>query len=354
MQRILVTGGAGFIGSCFIRRLMLQTNTSVLNFDKLTYAGHRESIPDPPPGRYQFVHGAVEDHVAVQAALDSFQPTAVVHFAAESHVDRSIDSPAPFVDTNVVGTVSLLQEVRQYLASKPQNKKATFRFVHISTDEVYGSLGDDGSFDENSPYRPNSPYAASKAASDLFVRSFVETYQFPGLIVHASNNYGPYQLPEKLIPLMILRTMNRQSLPVYGDGQQIRNWIHVEDTCEAIEKVLAKGIVGSTYNIGGEMEITNLQLVKRICDLVDQHLTRSGSQKLISFVPDRPGHDRRYALDSTLAQRELNWKPSRDFEHALNQTVLWYLRPNPWLDIVTRDPFLAERHGQLPDSETNR
>ncbi len=332
---ILVTGGCGFIGSCFIRRLLRGGDCRVVNLDKLTYAGSTHNIPDPPPDRYSLHRGCVGDGPMVRRLLDRVRPDAVVHFAAESHVDRSIDGPAAFVQTNVVGTATLLEQSLEYFRSLDSRKAESFRFLHVSTDEVYGSLGPEGHFTETTAYAPNSPYAASKAASDMFVRAYHETYGLPTLTTHCSNNYGPYQFPEKLIPLMILHAAGGRELPVYGDGQNVRDWLHVEDHCEAIDAVLRRGRVGQTYNIGGNCEQSNLQVVQAICRHVDRHVSPSKpSTGLIRFVTDRPGHDRRYAIDCTKIQTELQWRPRHTFESGLAQTVRWYLADNRWLSTM--------------------
>jgi dTDP-glucose 4,6-dehydratase len=348
MQTWLVTGGAGFIGSCFIRSTMLDKDVHILNLDKLTYAGHLESLPNLPLDRYQFCHAGIEDSAIVARLFENFRPSAVINFAAESHVDRSIDTPADFLQTNVVGTVKLLEQSLSYYRKLPETERTSFRFLHVSTDEVYGSLGPEGRFTEQSPYQPNSPYAASKASSDMFVRAFRETYELPTLITNCSNNYGPYQFPEKLIPLVTLNAAEGKELPVYGDGSNIRDWLFVEDHCDAIRKVLAKGKVGETYNVGGDAERTNLQVVTTICDLVDEFLKRSpsdASSKQIRFVKDRPGHDKRYAIDASKIKQELGWSPQVNFEEGLRRTVQWYLSPNLWIEAVSRGKYQRQRLG---------
>ena len=319
----------------------------LINLDKLTYAGHLESIPETPADRYEFVHAGIEDAVVVRELLERTRPQWIVNFAAESHVDRSIDGPAEFLQTNVVGTVALLEESLRYWKSLGSQEQADFRFLHVSTDEVYGSLGPSGLFTESTPYQPNSPYSASKASSDMFVRAFHETYGLPTLITNCSNNYGPYQFPEKLIPLMILNAAEGKPLPIYGDGKNIRDWLFVEDHCAAIEAVLANGRVGQTYNVGGDSERTNLQVVHAICDLVDQHLERApgSTAEQIEFVKDRPGHDRRYAIDCSKLKTELGWAPSVSFEEGLQQTVDWYLQPNEWLVAVAGSDYQRQRLG---------
>lgn len=351
MDRILVTGGAGFIGSCFIRQILGDGTTQVLNLDKLTYAGHPESIPNPPETRYRFVRGGIEDRELVAATLQSFQPDVVVNFAAESHVDRSIDSPHEFLQTNVDGTVHLLEQCRMYF--QQQEVRHRFRFVQISTDEVYGSLGPVGQFDIHSPLQPNSPYAASKAAGDMFVRSFHRTYGLPTLIVRCSNTYGPYQLPEKLIPLMILSAANGERLPVYGDGAQVREWLHVEDTCRAIQSACQLGRIGQIYNVGGGDQHCNLEVVQQICDLVDRFQGTSGSRSLIEFVADRPGHDRRYSMASDRVRSEFDWAPMVPFDQGLQQVVRWYLSDDPWLHAVQSNQQLRQRRGLAPASKVD-
>jgi dTDP-glucose 4,6-dehydratase len=336
---ILVTGGAGFIGSNFILQRMRQDSASVVNLDKLTYAGNLRNL-DAVTGLagYEFVHGDIADRGLVQALLRRRRPRAIVHFAAESHVDRSIHGPEPFIRTNIDGTFALLEETRAYWGSLPEREKIEFRFLHVSTDEVYGSLGaNDAAFSEITPYAPNSPYAASKAASDHLVRAYHHTYGLPTLTTNCSNNYGPFQFPEKLIPLMILNARDGKPLPVYGDGQNVRDWLYVEDHCEAIATVLARGRVGETYNIGGWNEKRNLEIVETICDLVDEMAGPKDSPRrsLITFVKDRPGHDRRYAMDATKIERELGWRPRETFDTGIRKTVQWYLDHEEWIRDVT-------------------
>ncbi|MEM9410047.1 MAG: dTDP-glucose 4,6-dehydratase [Planctomycetota bacterium] len=350
MKTVLVTGGAGFIGSCFIRQLLSKQNIYVVNLDKLTYAGHLESIRETPADRYSFVHGGIEESELVSRLLLDYSPEWIVHFAAEPHVDRSIDGSDEFLQTNVMGTVNLLNQARSFFDTLDETRRQKFRFLHVSTDEVFGSLGPEGKFTESSAYRPNSPYSASKASSDMFVRSYRETYGLPTLITNCSNNYGPYQFPEKLIPLMILNAAQGKELPIYGNGQNIRDWLYVEDHCSAIQAVLEEGRIGEMYNIGGDSERTNVQVVETICDLVDQHLKLSAeksTRKLIRFVKDRPGHDRRYAIDSSKIQSELGWTPSVDFKTGLRQTVQWYLKPNDWLKSVSGSDYQRQRLGVI-------
>jgi dTDP-glucose 4,6-dehydratase len=335
-----VTGGAGFIGSNFVLQWLAAETSPVVNLDKLTYAGNLGNLveisADP---RYTFVHGDIADRKLVGDLLARSRPRAIVHFAAESHVDRSIHGPDDFVRTNVNGTFSLLEEARSYWTELGQEEKSRFRFLHVSTDEVYGSLGPkDAAFSEATPYSPNSPYSATKAASDHLVRAYYHTYGMPVLTTNCSNNYGPYQFPEKLIPLTILNAMNGKAIPVYGDGQNVRDWLFVADHCDAIRTVLARGKIGETYNVGGRNEKPNLEIVHAICaildelrpaDLVVPHST------LITYVQDRPGHDRRYAMDTRKIERELNWQPRETFETGIRKTVEWYLGNEAWIREVT-------------------
>lgn len=333
---LLVTGGAGFIGGCFVRQQVARARYRIVNLDLLTYAGNLDSIPPSDGNQHIFVHGDIVDRELVDRLLEKHRPVGIVHFAAESHVDRSIEGPAPFVQTNVVGTWNLLDAALVYYRGLNDADRSRFRFLHVSTDEVYGSLGATGKFSETSPYAPNSPYSASKASSDMFVRAYRETYGLPTILTHCSNNYGPYQFPEKLIPRMVLCAIDRKPMPVYGDGQQIRDWLFVEDHGRAVADVLERGGIGQTYNIGGDSERTNIHMVESICDLVDEFLGREAgeSRSLIRFVEDRPGHDRRYAIDASKIQRELGWRPSARLEAGLRDTVAWYLRENSWLDRV--------------------
>jgi dTDP-glucose 4,6-dehydratase len=342
-ETILVTGGAGFIGSNFILRQLAQDSSSILNLDKLTYAGNLRNLDAiASDNRYEFVHGDIGDRVLVRRLLQSHAPRAIVHFAAESHVDRSIRGPDDFIRTNVDGTFALLEETRAYCEGLSERAKQDFRFLHVSTDEVYGSLAaEDPAFSERTPYAPNSPYAASKAASDHLVRAYHHTYALPTLTTNCSNNYGPFQFPEKLIPLMVLNARDRKPLPVYGDGQNVRDWLYVEDHCAAIATVLARGRLGETYNIGGWNEKRNLEIVYLICDLVDEIEGRSGAprRELISFVKDRPGHDRRYAMDASKIERELGWHPRETFETGIRKTVQWYLENATWVKDVTSGSY---------------
>ena len=336
MKTTLVTGGAGFIGGCFVRKLLSGKQNRVINYDLLTYAGNLDSIPVADGKTHCFVHADICDPKQVASTFEEFQPDEVVHFAAESHVDRSIDGPAAFVQTNVVGTSCLLDGALKYWRSLSTERKDSFRFLHISTDEVYGSLGPSGFFTETTPYAPNSPYSASKAASDHMVRAWHHTYGLPTLITNCSNNYGPYQFPEKLIPLMTLNAIDGKPLPVYGDGLNVRDWLFVDDHCNAIGTVLERGKVGETYNIGGNCERTNIDIVKIICKTVNELLPgiEHDCNRLITYVQDRPGHDRRYAIDASKIQRELGWEPTRNFEEAIRETVMWYIESSDWVQRI--------------------
>ncbi|MFZ0822747.1 MAG: dTDP-glucose 4,6-dehydratase [Terriglobales bacterium] len=343
-DRILVTGGAGFIGSNFILQWIASESARVVNLDKLTYAGNLKNLraveSDP---RYRFERGDIVDRDCLRDLLRREQPRTIVHFAAESHVDRSIHGPDDFVRTNVNGTFSLLEEARAYWSALPEADRSSFRFLHVSTDEVYGSLGpDDAAFSETTPYAPNSPYSASKAASDHLVRAYHHTYGLPVLTTNCSNNYGPYQFPEKLIPLMILNACGGKPLPVYGDGKNVRDWLYVEDHCRAIRTVLAGGRVGETYNFGGRSEKKNIEIVDAVCQLLDElspHDSVVPHNKLVTFVKDRPGHDRRYAMDTRKIERELNWRPQETFESGLRKTVSWYLEHDEWVRDVTSGSY---------------
>lgn len=349
MPTWLVTGGAGFIGGNFVLEAVKQ-GIRVINLDALTYAGNLDtlkSIQDDP--NHVFVHGDIGDAGLVEGLLRQHRPDAVINFAAESHVDRSIDGPAAFVQTNVVGTLSLLEKTRDYWKSLDEAAKAAFRFLHVSTDEVYGTLGETGKFTELTPFAPNSPYSASKAASDHLVRAFHHTYGLPVLTTNCSNNYGPYQFPEKLIPLVIAKALAGEALPVYGDGRNVRDWLFVADHCAAIRRVLEAGRVGETYNVGGDAERENLVVVKTICKLLDErHPLADGRarESLIKFVADRPGHDRRYAIDASKLQTELGWAPTVTFEQGMAQTVEWYLQNQPWVSRVLDGSYRLERIGQ--------
>jgi dTDP-glucose 4,6-dehydratase len=350
MRTVLVTGGAGFIGSNYVlRSLQQQADLRIVNLDLLTYAGNLDTLASlQQEPRHVFVHGDIADQALVAKLLADYAPSAVVNFAAESHVDRSIDGPAAFVQTNVVGTLNLLQSTLQYWAGLPAAQKRAFRFLHVSTDEVYGSLGAEGAFTESTPYAPNSPYAASKAGSDHLVRAFHHTYGLPVLTTNCSNNYGPYQFPEKLIPLMILNALELKPLPVYGDGLQVRDWLFVEDHVDAINRVVQNGAVGEVYNIGGNSERTNLDVVLAICRELDQArpATAFGDRRqLIKHVQDRPGHDRRYAIDCSKLKHALGWQPQLDFGQGLKKTVHWYLDNPQWIARVRDGSYQGERLG---------
>jgi|ERR1700722_2408678 len=347
MQKaVIVTGGAGFIGSNFILQRLDEDSAaaaSIINLDQLTYAGNLRNLASVANDRrYEFVHGDIADRGRVRELLEKHQPHAIVHFAAESHVDRSIRGPDEFIRTNIDGTFALLEETRAYWSALAEEDRQTFRFLHVSTDEVYGSLGpNDPPFTETTPYAPNSPYAASKAASDHLVRAYHHTYGLPTLTTNCSNNYGPFQFPEKLIPLMILNARNSKPLPVYGDGKNVRDWLYVDDHCSAIATVLERGRPGGTYNIGGWNEKPNLEIVETICDLVDELTAqRVGSRRdLITYVKDRPGHDRRYAMDARKIERELGWRPKETFETGIRKTVHWYLENEEWVRDVTSGSY---------------
>ena len=350
MHIMLVTGGAGFIGSNFIR-YMLDTykDLTIVNLDRLTYAGNLDSLAGlMDDHRHIFVRGGIEDRSLVEDIFARYRPQAVVNFAAESHVDRSIEGPTAFIQTNIVGTFRLLEAALTYGRTLPEAERGQFRFLHVSTDEVYGSLGQEGYFTEATPYAPNSPYSASKAASDHLVRAWHHTYGLPVLTTNCSNNYGPYQFPEKLIPLMILNALDGKPLPVYGDGRNIRDWLYVRDHCRAIDTVLRCGRPGEVYNIGGNSEKTNLEVVHTICDILDQmrpKLDGASYCAQITFVPDRPGHDRRYAIDASKIRSELGWQPAENFTTGIKKTIEWYLANRAWCDRVTDGSYRRERLG---------
>ncbi|WP_407313344.1 dTDP-glucose 4,6-dehydratase [Pseudomonas sp. nanlin1] len=351
-MRILITGGAGFIGSALVRHLIGETEHDVLNLDKLTYAGNLESLHSiASNSRYEFVQADIVDQASVSAVLARFQPQAIMHLAAESHVDRSIDGPSAFIQTNIVGTYSLLEATRAYWQGLPAAERAGFRFHHISTDEVYGDLhGVDDLFTETTPYAPSSPYSASKAASDHLVRAWQRTYGLPVLITNCSNNYGPYHFPEKLIPLVILNALAGKPLPVYGNGLQVRDWLYVEDHARALFEVVSKGEVGQTYNIGGHNEQTNIDVVRGICALLEELAPQKPAglgqyADLITFVSDRPGHDQRYAIDASKIERELGWVPRETFATGLRKTVQWYLANLEWCQRVQDGSYQGERLG---------
>ena len=348
MQTWFVTGGAGFIGGNFVLDAVA-SGLRVVNLDALTYAGNRDTLAAlDGDDRHVFVQGDIGDRDLVASLLARHRPTAIVNFAAESHVDRSIDGPAAFVQTNVVGTLGLLEAARDYWKALEGDAKDVFRFLHVSTDEVYGSLGETGRFSETTPYAPNSPYSASKAASDHLVRAFHHTYGLPVLTTNCSNNYGPYQFPEKLVPLIIQKALAGEPLPVYGDGRNVRDWLFVKDHCSAIRRVLDAGRVGETYNVGGDAERENLHVVKTICALLDERRPRADGAKResqITFVRDRPGHDRRYAIDATKIQSELGWAPAVSFEQGIAATVDWYLANTAWVERVLDGSYRLERIG---------
>ena len=361
MDTMLVTGGAGFIGSNFVRHALDHTDARVVVLDKLTYAGSLRNLFDVERDpRYAFVRGDIADREAVEAVFDGHRPTFVVNFAAESHVDRSIDSPREFIRTNAVGTFELLEASRKHLARLDAPSREGFRFLHVSTDEVYGTLGASGLFTEETPYAPNSPYAASKASADHIVRAYHETYSLPALITNCSNNYGPHQFPEKLIPLMILNAIEGRPLPIYGDGSHVRDWLYVEDHCSGILLALLQGRPGEKYNIGSRSERTNLQIVRRICEVLDEELPPSTSpslrergissyRALVTFVPDRPGHDRRYAIDPSKLERELGWRAQHDLDSGIATTVRWYLSHRDWCEAVQSEGrYRRERLGVSP------
>ena len=349
MKTLLVTGGAGFIGGNFVLEYASK-GYKIVNLDALTYAGNLDTLkPLEGNPNHVFVKGDIGDANLLKALLEEHRPDAIVNFAAESHVDRSIDGPGAFIETNVVGTLSLLEQARDYWKSLEGDARENFRFLHVSTDEVYGTLGETGKFMETTPYAPNSPYSASKAASDHLVRAFHHTYGLPVLTTNCSNNYGPYQFPEKLIPLVIAKALRGELLPVYGDGLNVRDWLFVTDHCAAIDTVLAKGRVGETYNVGGDAERNNITVVKTICKLLDEKRPLDGvpsRESLITYVKDRPGHDRRYAIDASKLQGELGWKPSVTFEEGMNATVDWYLDNQEWVNRVLDGSYQFERIGQ--------
>ena len=357
METVIVTGGAGFIGANFVRHALSGTEARIVVLDKLTYAGNECTLkPLETNPRYVFIKGDIGDVSLVENILRDYRPAWIVNFAAETHVDRSIDDPRPFVTTNIVGTFELLEAARKYVAGLDQRDRAGFRFLHVSTDEVYGTLGETGYFSETTPYEPNSPYSASKASSDHLVRAYLETYGLPTIITNCSNNYGPYQFPEKLIPLTILNAVEGKQLPIYGDGGNIRDWLYVEDHCSGIVRVLKGGIPGQKYNIGGGSERTNVQVVDRICAVLDEVLPPAKNQALSSrglrsyselktFVTDRPGHDRRYAIDATKIRTDLGWTPKHDFDRGIERTVRWYLGNREWCNKVQQDKYLRERLG---------
>lgn len=348
-MKILVTGGAGFIGSAVCRYLIEETNHSVVNVDKLTYAANLASVaPVCDDARYAFEQADIADREAILAIFERYQPDAVMHLAAESHVDRSITGAGEFIQTNIVGTFVMLEVARAYWDGLSSDRKEKFRFLHVSTDEVYGSLGEDGFFTEETAYDPSSPYSASKAASDHLLTAWQRTYGFPGLISNCSNNYGPYHFPEKLIPLVTLNALEMKKLPVYGDGSNVRDWLYVRDHARALLMILQKGRLGEKYNVGGNNERTNLQVVHAICDTLDELRPADNSRReLIEFVTDRPGHDARYAIDSTRLQTEIGWKAEENFESGLAKTISWYLDNEAWWRPLRDKKYAGERLGLL-------
>ncbi|ENX64564.1 MULTISPECIES: dTDP-glucose 4,6-dehydratase [Acinetobacter] len=349
-MKILLTGGAGFIGSAVVRHIIKTTKDTVLNIDKLTYAGNLESLKEiDEDTRYQFQQIDICDVPKLEKVFQQFQPDVVMHLAAESHVDRSIDGPSAFIQTNIVGTYTLLEVTRKYWQALDNNKKASFRFHHISTDEVYGDLeGTTDLFTETTPYAPSSPYSASKASSDHLVRAWQRTYGLPTIVTNCSNNYGPYHFPEKLIPLVILNALDGKALPIYGKGDQIRDWLFVEDHARALYQVVTQGVIGETYNIGGHNEKQNIEVVKTICKILDELRPQANAQayeSLITFVKDRPGHDLRYAIDASKIERELGWKPQETFETGIRKTVEWYLNNLEWCRRVQDGSYQGERLG---------
>ena len=352
MKIYIITGGVGFIGSHFVRQILRsEQDIKVINLDKLTYAGNLESLFDVDQDpRYTFVQGDIGDRELIASLLAEHKPTVIVNFAAESHVDRSIDGPEAFIETNIMGTFRLLDEVRKWWKELSVEEQQSFRFLHVSTDEVYGTLGSEGLFTEETPYAPNSPYSASKASSDHLVRAYHHTYGLPTLTTNCSNNYGPYQFPEKLIPLIIQNALAGKNLPIYGDGMQIRDWLYVEDHCHAISKVIEQGIPGETYNIGGHNEIPNLKVVETLCSLLDEYQPREDQKSYfeqVTFVTDRPGHDRRYAIDAGKIDRELGWHPEETFESGIRKTVKWYLQNQIWSERVSSGKYRQERLGSV-------
>ena len=345
---ILLTGGAGFIGSNLVH-LLISQGYKVINLDKLTYSGHMESLEDLSDNPdHVFIKGDITDKELVSSILFTHKPFAIMNLAAESHVDRSIDSPEDFIQTNIVGTFRIIEAAREFWNILGESDQSIFRFLHVSTDEVFGSLGTEGYFTENTSYAPNSPYSASKASSDHIVRAYYKTYGLPTLITNCSNNYGPFQFPEKLIPLMIIKALQNESLPVYGDGMNIRDWLYVGDHCKALLDVLLKGQTGETYNVGGNSEMSNIAIVQGICNILDEICPRPDHisyEKQITFVKDRPGHDRRYAIDASKIKQQLGWRPAVNFDEGLSKTVSWYLENPDWVGKVTSGNYSLQRLG---------
>ncbi len=364
MDTMIVTGGAGFIGANFVRMVLAKTNAHVVVVDKLTYAGHKENLEDLWSNpRLTFVQADIANESEIDKVVAASRPKWVVNFAAESHVDRSIDDPYPFIRTNVTGTLVLLDTVRRFLKQGKADQQAGFRFLHVSTDEVYGTLGATGVFTEETPYAPNSPYAASKAGADHLVRAYFHTYGVPTIITNCSNNFGPYQFPEKLIPLMVLNALEGKPLPIYGDGQNIRDWLFVEDHCEGLLQILHHGVPGEKYNLGGESERSNIEVVDAICRILDECFPCSSNPVLVKrgiarysdlkiFVTDRPGHDFRYAIDPTKMHTTLGWQPRHTFEEGLRRTIQWYLDHRSWCEVVTKQSYQGERLG-LSDADAH-
>lgn len=346
-MKIIVTGGLGFIGSAVVRRFTSKPTCTVLNIDKCTYAGNPASLSTVAGNEnYAHLHADIVDTQAMQRVVADFAPDAIVHLAAESHVDRSIDGPGEFIRTNVVGTFSMLQAARDYWEKLPVAKRNTFRFVHVSTDEVFGSLDDTGAFTETTAYQPSSPYSASKAGSDHLARAWQHTYDMPVIVTNCSNNYGPYQFPEKLIPLVTLKCLAGEPVPVYGRGDNVRDWLYVEDHVSALERILERGLAGETYNIGGQCELSNLAVVKEICAIMDDlHPVGAPHEQLIEFVADRPGHDFRYAMNIEKIHRELEWQPAEDFSSGIEKTVRWYIEHRDWWQAVLDGSYRLERLG---------
>ncbi len=362
IDRMIVTGGAGFIGANFVRKALAKTDAHIVVVDKLTYAGHRENLEDLFPNpRLQFIQADIADEAEMDKVFKTNCPRFVVNLAAESHVDRSIDNPYPFIQTNVTGTLVLLETVRKFLRQEEGNSPHNFRFLHVSTDEVYGTLGATGLFTEETSYAPNSPYAASKAGADHLVRAYFHTYGIPTIITNCSNNYGPYQFPEKLIPLMVLNALEGKPLPIYGNGKNIRDWLFVEDHCKGLLQVLQEGVPGEKYNLGGQCERSNLEVVEAICHILDQLFPCKLNPALVerditkyvdlkTFVIDRPGHDFRYGIDPSKIQTQLGWQPDHSFETGLKKTIQWYVDNREWCEVVTKQSYIGERLG-LSDSK---